>query len=286
MTKKGLGKGLGALIGQNEEETPSDKSLTFLKINQIEPNAQQPRKTINDQKLLELSESIKHHGIVQPIIVMQENDIYRIVAGERRWRAARIAGLSEVPVIIKNLSNKQVMEVALIENIQREDLNIIEEAHAYERLLKEHEMTHEELSSVIGKSRPAITNILRLLLLCDEVKGMLINGDLSSGHARTLLAIQEPEIQSRVARQVVLNHLNVRETENLVKGVIVGKRTKKKSVMNEYYQYLANDLQSLLGTKVKILEGTNNKGKITIEYYSNEDLDRIVQMVNVLKERS
>jgi ParB family transcriptional regulator, chromosome partitioning protein len=283
MNKKGLGKGLSALIGSEEQDNHVGKSIIQLKINDIEPNMNQPRKTMNDQKLEELSESIKHHGIVQPIIVTNQDGVYRIVAGERRWRAARLAGLTEVPVIVKDLTNKEVMEVALIENIQREDLNVVEEAEAYERLIKEHQITHDDLSVIIGKSRPTITNTLRLLSLSDDVKRMLASGDLSGGHARTLLAIQDSDVQKRVAIQIIQNNLSVRETENLVKGVVVGKRRKRSSLVNHDYEYLASDLQTLFGTKVKILEGNNNKGKITIEYYSNDDLDRIVNMVNSIK---
>lgn len=286
MTKKGLGKGLGALISLEENQNDASTGLMFLDINDVEPNLYQPRKNIDDKALQELSESIKHHGIVQPIIVTNENGVYTIVAGERRWRAARLAQLKEVPVIIKNLSSKEIMEVALIENIQREDLNIVEEAEAYEKLIKEHNITHDELSGIIGKSRPAISNTLRLLALCDEVKKLLISGDLTGGHARTLLAIQESDIQRKVALQIVQNNLSVRETENLVKGVVVGRRTKKRSSVNSHYDYLANDLQSLFGTKVKISEGKNNKGKITIEYYSPDDLDRIVNLVNTIKDNS
>lgn len=286
MSKKGLGKGLGALISVEENQNEESKGLMYLEINDIEPNLYQPRKNMDDNALQELSESIKHHGIVQPIIVTNEDGVYRIVAGERRWRAARIAQIKEVPVIVKDLSNKEIMEVALIENIQREDLNIVEEAEAYENLIREHNITHEELSGIIGKSRPAISNTLRLLSLCDEVKKLLIAGSLTGGHARTLLAIQEPEVQRKVAFQIVQNNLSVRETENLVKGVVVGRRTKQKSRANHEYEYLANDLQSLFGTKVKILEGKNNKGKITIEYYSPDDLDRIVNLVNTIKDNS
>jgi ParB family chromosome partitioning protein len=283
MNKKGLGKGLSALIGSEEMDNLQAASIIQLKINDIEPNMNQPRKSMNDQKLQELSESIKHHGIVQPIIVTNKDGVYRIVAGERRWRAARIAGLAEVPVIIKDLSNKEVMEVALIENIQREDLNVVEEAEAYERLLKDHQITHDDLSTIIGKSRPTITNTLRLLSLSEDVKKMLASGELSGGHARTLLAIQDPDIQKKVAIQIIQNNLSVRETENLVKGVVVGRRRKRSSIVSHEYEYLVSDLQSLFGTKVKILEGNNNKGKITIEYYSNDDLDRIVNMVNSIK---
>jgi ParB family chromosome partitioning protein len=284
MSKKSLGRGLGALINVDEPETIKNSGLTFLKINDIEPNINQPRKVMNDAKLSELSESIKHHGIVQPIIVNNDGGIFRIVAGERRWRAARLAGLNEIPVIIKGLSDKQAMEVALIENIQREDLNPMEEAEAFERLIKEHEITHEELSNVIGKSRPSITNTLRLLGLCKEVKDMLVEGMLTTGHARALLAINDEELQFKISQQIVEDELSVRETESLISKIGKAKNRKKSIQKYTEYEYIASDLQDVLGTKVKIVNNKNNKGKIMIEYYSETDLERIVDMVSVFKQ--
>lgn len=277
MNKKGLGKGLGALISTANEETQSG-GVVELKINEIEPNVGQPRKKFDDVKLMQLSESIREHGIVQPIIVRREDNIYKIVAGERRWRAARLAGLSSVPVIIKDVSNKQVMEMALIENIQREDLNPIEEAEAYERLINEHNMTQEELSKSIGKNRSTIANIIRLLALCEKVKENLINGDISSGHARALLSIENKDIQEKVCEEIIEKSLNVRETENLVKR-IQANSIEKKTVKNEDENIIKieDDLKKILGTKVKLFN-RNKKGKIMIEYYSNDELERLLEI--------
>ncbi len=277
MNKKGLGKGLGALISSANEETGSG-GVVELKINEIEPNVGQPRKKFDDQKLMQLSDSVKEHGIVQPIIVRREDNIYKIVAGERRWRAARLAGLSSVPVIIKDVSNKQVMEMALIENIQREDLNPIEEAEAYERLLNEYNMTQEELSKSIGKNRSTIANIIRLLALCEKVKESLIDGEISYGHARALLSIEEKETQENVCKEIIEKSLNVRETENLVKRIQTNRNDIKK-VKNddENIIKIEDDLKKIFGTKVKLFN-KNKKGKIMIEYYSNDELERLLEI--------
>jgi ParB family transcriptional regulator, chromosome partitioning protein len=276
MMKKGLGKGLGALIAS---DTTEDNGLKELKINEIEPNLDQPRKHFDDDKLLQLSESIKQHGIVQPIIVKKENNIYRIVAGERRWRAARIAGLSSVPVIIKDISSKQVMEIALIENLQREDLNPLEEAEAFDKLIKEFRMTQEELSTVVGKSRSAISNSMRLLGLGEKVKVYLISGELSSGHARALIAIEDNELQLKAAEEIIKNGLNVRDTEKLVKRYLSKKVKVKQNKDNAEIAHIEEKLQSIFGTKVKLL-ANNKKGKIMIEYYSSDELDRILELIN------
>jgi ParB family chromosome partitioning protein len=233
--------------------------------------------------LSKLAESIKHHGIVQPLIVMKDGGVYRIVAGERRWRAAKIAGLSTVPVIIKDLSPRQVMEIALIENLQREDLNPIEEAEAYERLLKEYNMTQEEISSIVGKSRPAIANSLRLLNLSAEVKNWLISGELSSGHGRALAAIEDGAIQVKTANEVIEKNLNVRETEKLVKRFSEGRRKRKEKNLSAEYIEIEEKLKSVFGTKVKLINSNNKKGKIIIEYYSMDDLDRIMRMIDSLE---
>lgn len=277
MSKKGLGKGLGALISTANEE-PQTSGVLELKINEIEPNVGQPRKKFDDEKLMQLSESIKEHGIVQPIIVRKEDNTYKIVAGERRWRAARLAGLTTVPVIVKELSNRQVMEMALIENIQREDLNPIEEAEAYERLLNEYNMTQEELSKSIGKNRSTIANIIRLLALGDKVKEYLINGEISSGHARALLALEDKEIQEKVCKEVIEKSLSVRETESLVKRIQKGDgKAQKVKNEDENIQKIEYDLEKILGTKVKLFN-KNKKGKIMIEYYSNDELERILEL--------
>ncbi|HEY9187781.1 MAG TPA: ParB/RepB/Spo0J family partition protein [Ignavibacteria bacterium] len=278
MIKKGLGKGLGALIDEGNIE---EKGLMELKINEIEPNKGQPRKYFDDEKLTQLAESIKQHGIVQPIIVKNEDGVYRIVAGERRWRAARIAGLTKVPVLLKELSNKQVMEIALIENIQREDLNPIEEAEAFEKLIKEYNMTQDEVAGVVGKSRSAIANTIRLLNLNTNIKEYLINGSLSSGHARALLSIEDDTLQEKIAEEVRNNGLNVRDTEKLVKKYLINRKGQKERSNKENYNDLEERLKDILGTKVQIV-GKNKKGKIMIEYYSMEELDRIIEMVEVL----
>lgn len=276
MMKKGLGKGLGALIEENVHE---EAGIREVKLNEIEPNIGQPRKKFDDEKLLQLAESIKEHGIVQPIIVRKEKDIYRIVAGERRWRAARLAGLEQVPVIIKEISNRQVMEIALIENIQREDLNPIEEAEAFERLLKDFEMTQEDLSRTVGRSRSAIANSIRLLHLCDRVKEYVVTGELSSGHARALIPIEDREVQLLFAKEIIEKNLTVRETEALVKRYFAKKPEQKVQKKNEQLLEIEERLKNVFGTKVQLISG-NKKGKIMIEYYSNDELDRILELVN------
>lgn len=225
MIKKGLGKGLEALIATESNEVNGIKEI---KINDIEPSAEQPRKLFDDEKLMQLSESIKQHGVVQPLIVKKEGDTYKIVAGERRWRAARLAGLAAVPAVVKELTDRQVMEIALIENLQREDLNPIEEAEAYEKLMNEYNLTQEEISKTVGKSRPAIANSIRLLSLNDKIRSYVVSGELSSGHARTLLSIEDVKGQLKAAEEIINKGLNVRDTEKLVKKVLANKSTKKK----------------------------------------------------------
>lgn len=275
MAKRALGKGLDALISNEKTE---DSGIKELKINEIEPNINQPRKRFDDEKLQQLAESIKQHGIVQPIIVSNEDNTYRIVAGERRWRAARLAGITTVPVIIKNVSKREEMELALIENLQREDLNPIEEAEAYEKLIREHGITQEELSGIIGKSRPAIANSLRLLSLDEKVKAYLINEEISSGHARALLAIEDKELQKKAADEVISMKLSVRETEKLVKKYLDSKKQKvrSKSKSAEHIE-IEERLKEIFGTKVKLVTN-NKKGKIMIEYYSNDELERIMEL--------
>lgn len=274
MVKKGLGKGLGALI--SNEATEDESGVVELRINEVEPNAGQPRKHFDDEKLVQLAESIKQHGIIQPIIVRKDDSRYTIIAGERRWRAAKLAGLSKVPVLVKEFTNKQVMEVALIENLQREDLNPIEEADAFLHLMNEFNMTQEQIAETIGRSRPAIANSLRLLGLSDDVKKLVVSGDLSSGHARTLVVIQEPEVQLKAAVYIIDNKLSVRETEAYIKRLLQNKTVKKKPVENPDFKVVEDKLKNILGTKVK-LQANNNKGKITIEYYSNDELDRLLE---------
>jgi ParB-like partition proteins len=275
MVKKGLGRGLGALIDVDE---PQNNGVLDIKITNIEPNNNQPRKYFDDEKLNQLAESVKTHGVVQPIIVRKEGDIYRIIAGERRWRAARLAGLDTVPAIVKDVSNKQLMEMALIENIQREDLNPIEEAEAFNRLMKEFSMTQEQLSATVGKSRSAIANSVRLLALCEDVKKLVETGELSNGHARALLAIENKDIQLKLATQIIERNLSVRETESLIKRILTEKKEKSVIENKEIYSDIEDKLKNIFGTKVKLISN-NKKGKILIEYYSNEELDRILDMV-------
>jgi len=274
MIKKGLGKGLGALI--SNEALDDDTGVVELRINEIEPNAGQPRKFFDDEKLIQLSDSIKQHGIIQPIIVKKDNNIYTIIAGERRWRAAKLAGLSRVPVLIKDFTEKQVMEIALIENLQREDLNPIEEADAFFHLMNEFNLTQEQIAETIGRSRSAIANSLRLLGLSNEVKKFVISGDFTSGHARTLVIIQDEELQKNAAEYIITNKLSVRETENYIKNLFKNKEMKKPKIENPDFQYVEDKLKNILGTKVKLL-ANNNRGKITIEYYSNDELDRLLE---------
>ncbi|TYQ14761.1 UNVERIFIED_CONTAM: ParB family chromosome partitioning protein [Acetivibrio alkalicellulosi] len=282
MNKKGLGKGLGALITQaNNDYKEIDNGFKEVSINEIEPNINQPRKAFDDEALIQLSESIKEHGIVQPIIVMKEEDIYRIIAGERRWRAARLAGLKKIPVIIREMTNKQVMEVALIENIQREDLNPVEEAEAYEKLLNEFGMTQEELSSSIGKGRSSIANSIRILTLNDKIKGYIINGDISSGHGRALLSLKSEIQQEEICNLIIEKKINVRDTEKLVKNLLNKKEGKDENKIQQDYEIgrVEEKIQNIFGTKVKIIN-KNKKGKIMIEYYSNDELDRIIELMN------
>jgi len=280
MVRKGLGRGLSALI---ESADDNAGGVVELGINEIEPNADQPRKHFDDEKLTQLAESIKTHGIVQPLIVRKDKDTYRIVAGERRWRAARLAGVTKVPVVIKEVSDKQVMEIALIENLQREDLNPIEEAEAYERLVVEYKMTQEEISKSIGKSRSAIANSIRLLNLPDALKRLVAEGQLSSGHARALLPVEDTGLQIKLADEIVKKQLNVRETESYVKKVLSKKERRKAaaSVYDSELEHVEERLREIFGTKVKIISG-GEKGKILIEYYSTDELNRIIELVESL----
>lgn len=280
--KKGLGKGLGALLGTDE---PVSSGVTEVRITDIEPNANQPRKSFDDEKLAALAESIKQHGVVQPLIVQQDGDSYRIVAGERRWRAARRAGLETVPVIVRDLSDRQVMEVALIENLQREDLNPIEEAEAYEKLISEYGMTQEEVASVVGKSRPAITNSIRLLSLDDEIKSRLISGEISSGHARALLSLDDKDLRRKAMQEIIEKGLSVRETERLIKVLSTPKKQKARKVPDAEYQALEERFREVFGTKVMIMN-SKKSGKILIEYYSLEELDRIINLVESIYKNS
>lgn len=275
--KTGLGKGLGALIPENEEKI--ENAITEIKLTDIEPNDKQPRKEFDDTALSDLSESIKEHGVVQPIIVRKLGNGYQIIAGERRWRASRLAGLKTIPAIVKDCTNLEVMELALIENLQREDLNSIEEAQAYKSLIEEYEMTQEDIAKKIGKSRPTIANSLRLLQLPSGIKDMIASGKISQGHARALLAIEGEKKQLEIAEKIIEQQLNVRQIEKLAKTE--KKREKpleKEDLFLVEIKQLEERLKEALGTKVTI-QHKKDKGKIEIEYYSNEELDRIIEIM-------
>lgn len=290
MASKGLGKGLDSMIPPKRtaraqaQDSAVNKNANksgevILKINDVEPNKNQPRRTFNEDSLIELSESIKQHGIVQPLVVAKQKDYYEIIAGERRWRAAKIAGLKEVPVIIKDYSPQEIMEVALIENIQREDLNPIEEAKAYKNLIDEYNLKQDQVAEKVSKSRTAVTNALRLLKLDDRVQEMLINENISSGHARALLGLDDAEKQYNIATQIFDEKLSVRETEKLVKQINRPEQPPKpkKELKNDFvYRDIEEKLKEKIGTKVKINRKTEDKGKIEIEYYSPEELEKIL----------
>ena len=275
--KRGLGKGLGALIPEEKKE-----SSLMIDINKIKSNSEQPRKNFDNDKILELSESIKVHGIIQPLILKQNNDEYIIIAGERRWRAAKMAGIKEVPAIVMELSDKDILEISLIENIQREDLNPIEEAIAYKKLLTDFEITQEQLSERLGKSRTVITNSMRLMKLDERVQQYIIEGVLSEGHGRALLSIKDNnELQYEVAQKTIDDGMSVRQLEKLIKsGVLERKPKKKQKELNPYYRDVKDKLQNHFGTKVNI-NANKGKGKIEIEYYSEEDLQRILEIINL-----
>lgn len=290
MSKKfGLGKGLNALIPDDLELDKGIKDNTnntsnLIDINLIRSNQEQPRKSFDNERIMELSESIKHHGIVQPIILKRERDQYVIVAGERRWRAAKLAGVKEVPAIVMELSDKEVLEISLIENIQRQDLNSIEEAVAYKKLISEFNLTQDELSKRLGKSRVSITNTLRLLNLSENVQQYLIEGVISEGHGRALLAIDDSKLQYELAQKVIDDKLSVRELELQIKKIKNNTERKleknNSKAISPYYKDITERLQNYFGTKVNINDN-NNKGKIEIEYYSEEDLQRILEIINL-----
>ncbi|WP_315117057.1 ParB/RepB/Spo0J family partition protein [uncultured Clostridium sp.] len=282
MNKKfGLGKGLGALIPEELDNEANDVK-NEISIDLVLPNDGQPRKKFDEEKILVLSESIKEHGIIQPIIVNKESNKYIIIAGERRWRAAKLAGLKKIPVIIMDTSNKNILEISLIENIQRQDLNPIEEANAYKKLLDDYDLTQEELSKRMGKSRTAITNCLRLLNLDSRVQDYLIDGVISEGHGRSLLSINDNDLQYNIAQIIIDENLSVRETEKLIKSFNDKKEEKSKEndKLNPYYNDIKNKLEDLFGTKVYI-NNKKNKGKIEIEYYSEDDLQRILDILEL-----
>lgn len=283
--RKGLGRGLDIMIPEqiidNEPANENVSRETFVHISEIEPNKTQPRKHFDEDALQELADSIKQYGVIQPLIVQKRDKYYEIIAGERRWRAARLAGLKEIPVIIKDYSQQEIVEIALIENIQREDLNPIEEAQAYQRLIQEFNLKQDELADRVSKSRVTVTNSMRLLKLDGRVQQMLIDEMLSSGHARSLLAIEDKDKQYNIASIVFEEKLSVRETEKLVKQILTKKAQKEIATTDEtaiIYRDLEEKIRNIIGTKVTIQKKQKNKGKIEIEYYSDEELERIIEL--------
>ena len=294
---KGLGKGLDTLISSeyvpakktSEEQQGSSQAETIVKITKVEPNREQPRKNFDEDALQELADSIKQFGLLQPILVQDRGDYYEIIAGERRWRAAKLAGLKEVPVIIRNYSSQEIVEISLIENIQREDLNPIEEALAYKRLLEEFNLKQDEVAERVSKSRTTVTNSMRLLKLCDGVQQMIIDDMLSTGHARALIPIEDAEQQLALAQRIFDEKLSVREVEKLVKAILKPDDKPKKEETPKNLQYIYQDiedrLKEKLSRKVSInAKGKNGAGKIEIEFYSNEDLDRLIEFLSTMKQ--
>lgn len=304
MAKKGLGKGLGAIFGEDvikesQEDTAranaaveknEDKGRELMiKLALIEPNRDQPRKDFNEEQMGELAESIKRYGVLQPLLVQKKGSFYEIIAGERRWRAAKMAGLKEVPVVLREYSKQETMEIALIENVQREDLNPIEEALAYQQLVKEFNLTQEEIAARVAKNRATITNSMRLLKLDEQIQEMLIRNMISSGHARALLSLEDKGMQLKAAKVILDGRLSVRETERLVKRLSKetsleedGKK-EKDGALALVYQNLEDRMKTIMGTKVSIHNKDKNKGRIEIEYYSEAELERIVEMIESIR---
>jgi ParB family chromosome partitioning protein len=299
---RGLGKGLDSLIpmgnamGSNnnnpsvkKDDSGKTQSETLVKITKVEPNRQQPRKNFDEDALQELADSIKQFGLLQPILVQDKKDYYEIIAGERRWRAAKLAGLKEVPVIIKNYTSQEIVEISLIENIQREDLNPIEEAQAYKRLLEEFNLKQDEVAERVSKSRTTVTNSMRLLKLSDPVQQMIIDGMLSTGHARALIPIEDEEQQLQLAQRIFDEKLSVRDVEKIVKNMLKPADTnndkeEKQQAIQYIYKNIEDKLKERLSRKVAISsKGKNGAGKIEIEFYSNEDLDRLIELLSEIK---
>lgn len=315
MAKKGLGKGLGAIFGEDVvkesadeaakivarkkkasgvAETSSESSIEnqsgelLVKVALIEPNKGQPRMDFNEEQMQELAESIKRHGILQPLLVQKKGSFYEIIAGERRWRAAKMAGLKEVPVVLREYDRQQSMEIALIENVQRADLNPIEEAKAYQQLIQEFGLKQEEIAERVSKNRTTITNAMRLLKLDETIQDMLVNNMITSGHARALLALEDKGQQLKAAKMIVDGGLSVRETERLVKRMLreakeEEKPQKEDNSLSYIYQNLEERMKTVMGTKVTIHNKDKNKGRIEIEYYSEAELERIVEMIESIQ---
>lgn len=302
--RNGLGKGLDSLIpakAENKvakadketkpvpakEDNTSGTGEILLKINQVEPNRDQPRKEFDEDSLLELADSIKQFGVLQPLLVQKKKDYYEIIAGERRWRAAKLAGIKEVPVLIKDYTEQEIVEISLIENIQRENLNPIEEAMAYKRLLEEFNLKQDEVAERVSKSRTAVTNSMRLLKLSDRVQQMIVDDMISTGHARALLAIDDEEQQYLLANKIFDEKLSVRETEKLVKSLKNPKKPVKKEKIEHTFVYenLEERMKNIMGTKVSVNAKSNGKGKIEIEYYSEEELERIYDLIMTIQNK-
>ncbi len=315
---RGLGKGLGAIFGEDVVRESSPKYVSretsesqenndnqelrkyktvrippeeepgkefMVKLSQIEPNSEQPRKNFDQEQIQELADSMKKYGVLQPLLVQKKENHYEIIAGERRWRAAREAGLREVPVVVKEYSKQQAMEISLIENVQRADLNPVEEAMAYQKLMQEFDLTQEEIAERVSKNRATITNSIRLLKLNEKVQEMLVQGQLSSGHARALLSLEDKEAQYQMAQKVAEEKLSVRDVEKMVKAFNKPKNTKKKEEkdISFIFKDLEERMKQVLGTKVNINCRDNNKGKVEIEYYSQAELERIVELLESIR---
>lgn len=307
--KGGLGKGLDSLIQSSsshqrtakkkEAEVKKEEKIVEkivekvvekpveqkIRLSQIEPNREQPRKNFDEDALQELSDSIRQYGVIQPLVVKKNKDYYEIIAGERRWRAAKMAGLKEVPVIIKDYTEQEIVEISLIENIQRENLNPIEEALAYKRLMEEFHLKQDEIANRVSKSRTAVTNSLRLLKLDERVSQMLIHEQLTTGHVRALLAIEDGDAQYEAAQKIYEEKLSVRDTEKLVKLILTPKpqKVKKELSHGEIYQNFEERMKEIFGSKVSINRKSEHKGKIEIEYYSDEELERILDIMNSMQ---
>ena len=303
----GLGKGLDALIpnkagGPSKEPAKKTRSAVvkkdkptekdnlaaerLVKISSVEPNLNQPRRHFDEDALLELSESIKQYGVLQPLLVSDKKDYFEIIAGERRWRAAKMAGLKEVPVVVKEFTDQEIVEISLIENIQREDLNPIEEAMAYKRLMEEFHLKQDEIADRVAKSRTAVTNSMRLLKLSSKVQEMVIADMISAGHARALLGISDEALQETTAMKVFDEKLSVRETEKLVKNLVSPAKkvkTERNTAEDAIYESLEEKMKGIMGTKVSIQRKKNKKGKIEIEYYSRDELERIIDLFESIR---
>lgn len=290
--KRGLGRGLNALINtgpdievKEKSKDNNDNKEVFVNISLVEPNRNQPRKEFDKEALLELADSIKQYGILQPIMVQKNGDMYEIIAGERRWRAAKEAGLKEVPVIVRDYDKQKIMEISIIENIQRENLNPIEEAMAYQCLMEEYGLKHDELADKVSKNRSTITNSMRLLRLSENIQQMIIDGKISTGHAKVLLSVENKEEQEKIAAELISKSLSVRELEKLVKKYIKPRKKKENKDTIDYslfYKEYEDKLKDILGTKVQINSKDKNKGRIEIDYYSAAELERIVELLNTI----